>query len=204
MHYMARLVVVLSLGVSVLLSPVAHAAYVYTYTGNPYTYANAAYGYSTSDYITATLDFTNPLVGTGCYAWASGTTGCTYDPLISASISDQKYTYTSASSGFFAILQTVNGEITNWEVGINSYPGVLTLTSLTGLSFGNVRDNATEDISNSALEEIGYEDYTSYTTGDNLNSPGEWTSPVPLPGTTVLLLSGIGALGLFRRKRLTA
>lgn len=180
----------------VWLPAAAGAGSVYSYTGNEYTSFNTGSGYSAANKITLTLDFTHPLGLDGCFASVAGVAGCTFNPLISFSISDGQYNVSGApNAAEFAVLSTANGVITSWEAGyVTVFENLQTIRPNGGTIGGSLMDFSQTAVS------CGQNCLSTLRLGSSV-MPGSWGTPVPVPGAVWLMLSGIAGFSLFFRRR---
>ena len=175
---------------------VAGAGAVYSYTGNGYSTFDSSSGYSASNKITLSLEFNDPLDANGCFASVAGVAGCTFDPLISFSISDGQYAVSGApNSAEFAVLNTTNGAISSWEAGyVTVFENLQTIKPN-----GTTIPGSLMDFSQTAVS-CGQNCLSTVRLGSSV-TPGTWAAPVPIPGAAWLMLSGIGGFALFFKRR---
>jgi hypothetical protein len=179
-----------------LLSPLAHAGVVYTYTGNAF-YGNCPTGESTCGFISGTIELSAPIA-------ADTTIESTSDVIAEdftatgpqGSIQDTSLWSASPSEPFF--LETdMNGNVVNWSIFLGSctYYGYCLGTS------DNTNPGAYFGIEDTASN--GDTAFNNY----NVNDPGTWectsgctTSAVPESGTDGLTLIVLGFLWLGRKR----
>ena len=166
----------------VLSIAAARADVTYTYTGNDFTTFSSPTTYTTSDSVTGSITLTSAL--------ADNISSFINQPaasIVSFSFSDGQQTITNANATLsqFDFETNSSGDITYWQlvVGIGSvFEDSIGTSNAPGIA---VVDQGVMDYDNDAA--------------DNFNDPGTWTTgsastPVPEPGSLVLLGTGLAAL----------
>ncbi len=192
------------LGLLCLMLPGALRADTFlTYTGNAYTFCQYAYTCTgTSPALSFTLDTT--LTGSQFDNLAIGTVaGGDLSGFVSSfTLTDgAQVTITQANAAFqfFDVTTGPSGNITSWDIlaYTNGTPGAVNnLGATCNVSAANCSNQDTTQVLVN-----GYY-YTAY--GGNSSDSGTWTvTTTPEPGTSSLLLIGVGSLGLMivMRKR---
>jgi len=171
------------LAACILTLPLMASSVTYTYTGNDF---GAVFGsYSTSDFITGYFTVASPLPDSETFPDAI--TPLTY------SFTDGLQTFSSSAppSGVtFEFGTDATGAITSWDVNLSQGENTISTVS------------SSSDVG----EMLGSSSF-----GENIGDPGTWVqsgggtgggSTVPEPGNLGLLVIGLVAIGLVRRKML--
>jgi hypothetical protein len=182
----------------------------YEYVGNDFTYTGESGSappppaYTTSDFVSVSMTLSAALGPN--LVWDS-----IYPSQFSFSDGQQTITNVSATNTDFEVWTNGSGQITNWIIVANNFnlasheDQIGTYNSSQTSSPG---DQGTQVLcgqgsSTTAGCYLGGAGFGE-TTGSNTGDPGIWSiSAVPEPTSVCLMLSGLGGLGAFMRKRRT-